>query len=130
MRGRRDLWILVVRGVAAIVFGLLALAWPSLTVLVLTVLFGAYALVNGAFTLGAATGRGQPGALRTLLVLTGLLGLLAGVVTLVWPTITTLALTVVIGAWAIATGLLDVWTAVRHRGSWLLALVGVVAIAA
>jgi uncharacterized membrane protein HdeD (DUF308 family) len=52
------------------------------------------------------------------------------VVTLVWPTITTLALTVVIGAWAIATGLLDVWTAVRHRGSWLLALVGVVAIAA
>jgi uncharacterized membrane protein HdeD (DUF308 family) len=122
--------MLVLRGLAAIVFGLVALAWPSLTALVLAALFGVYALLNGAVRLGGAFRRGHAGIVRGLLVLTGLLGVAAGVVSLLWPGITALVLAVVVGAWAIATGVLEIWIVLRWRPSWLLALVGVLSILA
>ncbi|MBQ0906729.1 HdeD family acid-resistance protein [Micromonospora saelicesensis] len=115
---------------AAIVFGLLALVWPTVTALALAVLFGAYALVGGALHLAAGFSRGQAGPVRGLFLLTGLLGIAIALVTLLWPEITAFALAVVIGIWAVVIGGLDLWIAVRWRASRLLAVVGVVSILA
>lgn len=132
MRSRQDVWWQALRGAAAIVFGLLALAWPSVTALALAVLFGVYALTNGTLNLTGAFSRDNVGKARLLLVLRGLLGIAAGVVALLLPAITALALAVVIGVWAAATGVLEVGTAVveRQRGRGLLAVVGVLSIVA
>jgi uncharacterized membrane protein HdeD (DUF308 family) len=130
VRDRRDVWLLALRGVAGIVFGLVALAWPSLTVLVLAVLFGVYAVIHSGVSVGGALRPGRSGMLRLLLVLTGLLGLAVGLLTLLWPAITVLALAVLIGLWAIVTGMVEIWAAASRRGSWLLALVGLLSIVA
>jgi osmotically-inducible protein OsmY len=78
---------------------------------------GAYALINGTLHLAGAFSRSQAGPARLLLVLTGLLGIAAALMTLLWPAITALALAIVIGVSVIATGALDIWTAVRPRAS-------------
>lgn len=132
MRSRQDVWWQALRGAAAIVFGLLALAWPSVTALALAVLFGVYALINGTLNLTGAFSRDKAGKARLLLVLRGLLGIAAGVVALLLPAITAVALAVVIGVWAVATGVLEIGTAVvvRQRGRGLLAVVGVLSIVA
>jgi uncharacterized membrane protein HdeD (DUF308 family) len=121
---------LAVRGVAAVVFGLLTLLWPSLTLTALVLFFGAFALVDGALAL-AATLRGEPGARgeRGSLILEGVTGIAAGLATFVWPHITALVLLYLIAAWAAITGALELATAVRLRRTlqheWLLALTGV-----
>lgn len=127
---RNGVWVLALRGVAAIVFGLLALLWPAVTALALAVLFGAYALVSGAVHLAAGFSRGQPGTVRALFLLTGLLGVAIALVTLLWPAITAFALAIVIGIWAIVNGVLDIWASVRWRAARLLAVVGVVSVLA
>ena len=89
----RSWWILAVRGAAAVIFGLLALIWPQITLLALVLVFGAYAFIDGVFALvAAARGRQLAGGSRGWLVLEGLLGIGAGIVALVWPGITALAL--------------------------------------
>lgn len=122
--------VLALRGVAAIVFGLLALLWPAMTALALAVLFGAYALVSGGVHLAAGFSRGQPGTVRGLFLLTGLLGVAIALVALLWPAITAFALAIVIGIWAIVIGVLDIWASVRWRAARLLAVVGVVSVLA
>ncbi len=117
------------RGVAAVVFGALALVWPAITLDALVLLFGVYALVD-AVGLFAALARGAPEARarRTTLVAEGLLSLAAAVVAFLWPDITALALLYVIAAWAVLTGIVEIVAAVRLRreiqGEWLLALSG------
>jgi uncharacterized membrane protein HdeD (DUF308 family) len=128
----RTWWILAVRGVAAVIFGLLALIWPQITLLALVLVFGAYALVDGVFALVAAVrGRLLAGG-RGGLLLEGLLGVGAGIVTLIWPDITALALLWVIPFWAVLTGVLEIVTAVRLRrvlaNEWLLILAGFLSI--
>jgi uncharacterized membrane protein HdeD (DUF308 family) len=121
-----------VRGVAALAFGVLTLLWPGLTLTVLVILFGAYALVDGVTHLIAAFAGHRSGGDRTVLVLEGLLGVAAGLVTLVWPGITALALLFVIAAWAIVTGVLRIAAAVRLRGvaahDWLLGVSGALSV--
>jgi uncharacterized membrane protein HdeD (DUF308 family) len=123
----------VVRGAAALIFGLLALIWPHLTVLVLVLLFGAYAIVDGIFALGSAIfgGRSVEGR-RPWLVVEGIAGIVAGILTFIWPTVTTLVLLYLIAFWAIVTGILEIMAAVRLRreirGEWLLALAGVLSV--
>ena len=126
-------WILAVRGVAAVAFGLAALIWPQITLLALVLVFGAYALVDGLFTLYAAIGGRQPaGGGRGWLVLEGLLGVGAGIVALLWPDITALALLWVIAFWAVLTGVLEIVAAVRLRrvldNDWLLVVAGALSI--
>jgi len=123
-------WLLVLRGIAAIVFGMLALLWPDVTVVVLALLFGAYAFVTGVAMLIGAFRRVRDGARRTAYVILGLLSVAAAVVAWVWPEITALALVVVVGAWALVTGAMDIWLAARVRGQWLLLLTGVASIVA
>ena len=129
----RSWWIMAVRGAAAVIFGVLALIWPGITLLALILVFGAYAFVDGLFALVAAVrGRQLAGGSRAWLVLEGLLGVGAGIVTVVWPDITALALLWVIAFWAVLTGVLEIVAAVRLRrvldNEWLLILAGALSI--
>jgi uncharacterized membrane protein HdeD (DUF308 family) len=120
-------WALAVRGVAAILFGLVALIWPDLTLAVLIIVYGAYAIVDGAFAFVAALRAG--GTRRWLLLAEGAIGVVAGLIALFWPDITALVLLYVISIWAILGGLLKIVGAVLLRreidNEWTMALSGV-----
>lgn len=124
-------WLVALRGVAAIVFGLLAIFWPGLTLLILVWLFGVYAVVDGIFAILGGVRRAERRARDWLMVLRGIAGVAAGVIALVWTGITALVLLIVIAAWAISTGILEMMAAYRRRerrGSWLLVLVGIASV--
>jgi uncharacterized membrane protein HdeD (DUF308 family) len=121
---------MVLRGIAAVLFGLAALLWPGMTLLVLLVIFALYALVDGLFAIVA--GIRDTGGRRWLLLAEGVLGLLAGLVVLFWPGETALVLVYVISAWAILTGLLKVIMAISFRRQvenwWLMGLGGALSV--
>jgi uncharacterized membrane protein HdeD (DUF308 family) len=126
-------WAVAVRGVAALLFGLLALIWPGITVLALVALFGAYALVDGVVALGTAFfGRRGAAGDRSWLIVEGVAGIAAGIVTFIWPGATTLVLLWLIAAWAFVTGVFEIVAAVRLRreirGEWLLILSGALSV--
>lgn len=110
-------WTLVLRGLAAIIFGILAYVWPGITFAVLVLLFGAF--------------RTQ-GDRRWTLILEGLVGIGAGLVTFFWPGAATLAVLTIIAAWAIVTGIFEIIAAIRLRkeieGEWFLLLGGVLSV--
>jgi len=122
-------WLLALRGLVAVLFGVLAFMWPGATLITLVWLFGAFALVNGilSLVLAAKTPKGYPKV--GSLILSGLLGILAGLLAFVMPGITALGLLILIAAWAIATGVMELVAAVRLRkiinNEWLLVLVGI-----
>jgi uncharacterized membrane protein HdeD (DUF308 family) len=124
-------WLLLLRGVAAIIFGMLAFFWPGLTLLSLTLLWGAYAFADGIFALWAAiAGKGAvETSTRWWLAASGIVSVLAGLVALFWPGVTTLVLLMLIASWAVIIGVLHIWGAIELRkevqGEWLLALYGV-----
>ena len=125
-------WVLAVRGVAALMFGVLALLWPGVTLLLLVALFSAYAIVGGAAALvGAVKNRARDGGWWVVL-LWGIVSIVAGVLALIWPALTALALVLLMGATALVNGVLELVLAVRLRrqiaGEWLLGLAGVVSI--
>ncbi|HJE58385.1 MAG TPA: DUF308 domain-containing protein [Nocardiopsis listeri] len=126
----RSWWVVVVRGVAAVIFGLVALIWPGVTTVALAFVFGAFALVDG-IALGVAAFRAAPGS-RLALVIQSVLGILLGVAALIWPTVAVVALVFVIGAWAIVTGVAEIVTAVRLRAQmtseWLLIFAGALSV--
>jgi uncharacterized membrane protein HdeD (DUF308 family) len=129
----RSWWAVALRGVAAVLFGLIALNWPDITLLVMVVAFGAYALVDGVLALGTAIfGDRGTTARRGWLIVEGIAGILIGVLTFVWPSVTTLVLLWLIATWALVTGVLEIVAAVRLRreihGEWLLALSGVLSV--
>jgi uncharacterized membrane protein HdeD (DUF308 family) len=109
-------WLLLLRGIASIAFGVLALIWPELTLLTLIFLWGAYAIADGVFALWAAIS-GKRGAIapRWWLALIGIAGILAGLLAFVWPGITAQVLLVFIASWAIVTGVLEIWGAIQLR---------------
>jgi len=126
-------WLVLLRGIAAIAFGILAWAWPGVTLLTLTLFWGAYALVDGVSALWSgwqAKDRGKP---LWQVVLIGVLGIVAGIVTFVAPGITAIALLILIAVWAIVTGALQILAAIRLRkeisNEWLLVLSGVLSVA-
>lgn len=130
---RNRVWLFV-RGVAAVIFGILALAWPEITLLALVLLYGAFALVDGVASLVLALrGRRPPGSKTWTFVVVGVLGIAAGLVTFFWPAITAVALLIVVAAWAILRGIFEIIAAVRLRKEieheWLLALVGALSVA-
>jgi uncharacterized membrane protein HdeD (DUF308 family) len=124
-------WALALRGVAAVLFGLAALIWPGLTLAVLIVLYGAYALVDGIFAVVAGV-RAGGGTRRWLLLAEGILGVLAGLVALFFPGITALVLLYVIAFWAIFGGILRIVSAILLRreidNEWSMALSGVLSV--
>jgi uncharacterized membrane protein HdeD (DUF308 family) len=111
----RKAWPLVaVRGVLAVLFGLFALIWPGATVLVLAILYGVYAIVDGIGGLMQAFRPGDTGH-RVAYGVLGALGIVAGVLVLVWPGITVLLLALLVGFWAIITGIAEIAAAIRLR---------------
>ncbi|MGZ4650334.1 MAG: HdeD family acid-resistance protein [Kineosporiaceae bacterium] len=130
----RHWWVLAVRGALAVLFGLLALIWPGITVLALVLLFGAYALVDGVMALYTALfDRGRPGGRGGgWLVLEGVAGVLAAIGAVVWPGITALVLLYLIAAWALVTGVAEIVAAIRLRREiereWLMILSGALSI--
>jgi len=129
----RHWWAVTLRGVAAVLFGLLALIWPGVTVLVLVALFGAYALVDGVIALGTAiTGGRESRSERIWQIVEGIAGILVGILTFAWPGVTALVLLWLIAFWALVTGILEIVAAIRLRkeiqGEWLLILTGVLSV--
>lgn len=125
-------WMLAVRGIIAILFGVLALIWPGLTLLWLVVLFAVYAFISGGSAVAAAVTNRKRDETWWLILLLGLVSIGAGVIAVIHPALTALVLVLLIGANALVTGVLDVATAIRLRevieGEWLLILEGVVSI--
>jgi len=129
----RNWWLLAIRGLAAVLFGVLAFMWPGLTLLTLVFLFGIYAVVNGVLALAVAykARKGYPrfGAL----VIEGVLSIVAGVIAFAMPGITALSLLILIACWAIVTGVFEIVAAVRLRKAvtheWLLVIAGIASIA-
>lgn len=109
-------WLVILRGVAAILFGVLALAWPGVTLLALAVLFGIYALIDGVTAMAlAVTEHSVDRPRRWFHGLLGAAGILAGVIAIAWPGLTALVLLFIIAFWALVVGVLQVITAVRLR---------------
>jgi uncharacterized membrane protein HdeD (DUF308 family) len=108
-------WAFVVRGIFAILFGILAYAWPGITLATLIILFGAYVLIDGILLVIKTIGKWAERDDRWLLLLEGLLGIGIGVITFVAPGITAVALIFFIAAWSLATGVLEIAVAIRLR---------------
>ncbi len=127
----KNWWLLLLRGIAAILFGVLAFGWPGLTLLTLILFYGAYALVDGVIAIIAAIRGGAPAA-RWWLAIVGILGVAVGAFTFMLPGMTALILLFTIGGWAAATGVLQVIGAIRLRkeidNEWLLILSGVISV--
>jgi uncharacterized membrane protein HdeD (DUF308 family) len=125
-------WV-VLRGVVAILFGLLALFLPGITLAVLVLWFGAYALVDGTFMAVSAIANRHGEARWGTLLFGGLLGMAVGISTIIVPEVTAFALLLLIAVWAIVMGILEIAAAVRLRkeitGEWMLIIAGVLAVA-
>ena len=112
----RNWWALALRGIAAIVFGVLALLWPGITLWVLVLLFAAYMLVDGIFAIVTGLRAAQRHRRWWPLIVEGVLDLVAGVIALFWPQIALLGFIYVAAAWAILSGIALLVAALRlHR---------------
>ena len=124
---------LIIRGIIGVIFGIVAFVWPGLTLAALVLLFGAYALLDGIADIAYGISGARSGGHSWVLLLEGIVGIGAAIVTFLWPAITLLVLVLVIGIWAVIRGVLQLVAAVRLRniisGEWLLVLSGVLSIA-
>jgi len=130
----RNTRLLALQGVAAIAFGVIALVWPSLTFVALLGLFGAFAFISGAFTLGAGLNLMTERSTSWVpYVLGGIAGIAIGAVTFLHPGFTALTLVYVIAFWAIIVGVFEVVAALdlagQLDGDWMLALSGILSVA-
>ena len=129
---KHNWWALAIRGVAGILFGVLTFMAPGISVAVLVMWFGAYALIDGIFSIVAAWRAPDGRARWSSLLLEGLVGIAAGILTFLSPAFTATILVFVIAGWALVTGVLEIFAAIRLRkvirGEWVLIAMGVVSI--
>ena len=128
----KNWWLVLLRGLVAVVFGVLAFIWPGKTILALAILYGAYAFSDGVLALAAAvTGKGV--VPRLWLAFVGVAGIAAGLVAFFWTAGVALILLLLIGAWAIAHGVMEVIGAIQMRkeirNEWTLILSGLLSVA-
>jgi len=127
----KNWWMLLLRGIAAVIFGVLALAWPGLTLLTLILVYGAFTLIDGVLAIIAAITGGAP-APRWWLAVVGLLGIATGLLMFTMPGLTGLVLLYFIAGWAIATGVFQIVGAINLRkeidNEWFLILGGIVSV--
>ncbi|MGO9702980.1 MAG: HdeD family acid-resistance protein [Xanthobacteraceae bacterium] len=126
-------WLLLLRGLAAIAFGVIAFFWPGITLVALTYLFGIYAIVDGLFAIWAAFNASGDAGPRWWLGLSGVVSIVAGVLAFAYTGMTALVLLMFIAAWAIVIGLLQLYAAIQLRkiinNEWWLILSGLLSIA-
>jgi uncharacterized membrane protein HdeD (DUF308 family) len=127
-------WLVLLRGMAAIAFGVIAFFWPGLTLITLTLLWGAYAMADGVIAIWAAfNASGGDAGPRWWLGLSGVVSILAAFVAFYYTGTTTLVLLMLIAAWAIIIGAIQIWGAITLRNvvqhEWLLILNGVLSVA-
>ena len=127
----KNWWLLLLRGIAGIAFGVLAFEWPGLTLLTLVLIYGAYALVDGATAIIAAITGNMPAG-RWWLAIVGVLGIAVGFFTFMLPGMTALILLYTMAGWAVAIGVFQIIGAIRLRkeidNEWLLILSGIVSV--
>ena len=125
----RRWWALALRGLFAVIFGLLTFFVPGITLISLVLLFGFYAILDGAFDIVSAL---RVPSHHWALLVEGIVGIIVGVLTIVWPGITAMALLYLIAVWAIVTGVLEIIAGIRLReiitNEWLLILMGVISV--
>lgn len=125
-------WVLAIRGVGAILFGVAAFAWPDLTLAVLVMLFGAYLLFDGIIGIVDSVRYRASLGNWWLLLLEGVLGTITGAIMLFMPGITAFLLLMLVAAWSIVGGVLRIGAAIRLReqiqGEWLLVFGGILSI--
>jgi uncharacterized membrane protein HdeD (DUF308 family) len=125
-------WSLILRGILAIVFGIVVWIWPHITLLILIFMFGIFALASGIFAFGAAFQAHRAHRGWWMLVISGVLCIAAGIAALVWPRETALILLFIIAIWAIVTGVSEIIAAFTPGRTavdeWLLVLAGVLSI--
>jgi uncharacterized membrane protein HdeD (DUF308 family) len=129
----RNWWAVLLRGIAGVLFGLVTFFAPGISLAALVLVFGAYALADGILAIISAIRTRAENQRWWLFILEGLVGIAAGVITLIWPGITAVALLYVIAAWALLTGGLEIAAAIRLRKvithEWLLILAGIASVA-
>jgi uncharacterized membrane protein HdeD (DUF308 family) len=125
-------WVILLRGIFAVIFGVLAFVFPGLTIASLVLVWGAYALADGIIALIAAISGKTESDDRWLVGLQGVIGLAAGVITLLMPGVTAIGLLIAIAAWSLAVGVLQIVSAIRLRkeieGEFWLGLSGLLSI--
>ncbi len=128
----RNWWLLLLRGLAAITFGILTWMQPGISLTALVLLFGAYAMTDGIFSIWGVAATWSTNDDRWLLLLKGLLSIGFAMMTFMAPAITALVLLFYIAAWAIATGVLEIVAAIQLRkeieGEWLWVLSGLASV--
>lgn len=129
----RNWWVLLLRGLLAILFGFVSFAAPGLSVAALVLLFGGFCLADGLMAAWTALSNNRQKENGWLLLIGGLLGIGVGLLTIFQPALTGLALLFYIAVWAIATGVVQVLTAIRLRqeieNEWMLVLAGLCSVA-
>lgn len=124
----KNWWVFAVRGIFAIIFGVLALIWPGLTLLTLVLMFGVYALVDGFFAVVAGVKSYGTSERWWIVLLGGIVGIIVGILTFFWPDATALVILYFIAAWALVTGILDIIAAIQLRkvitNEWSMGLAG------
>lgn len=127
----RSWWLLLLRGIIAVAFGVATFAWPQISLVSLVLVYGVYAVADGILALIAAI-RGGGIAPRWWLALGGIASLVAGALAFVWPGLTALVLVYLIGFWSIARGVLEIVGAIRLRNEipneWSLGLAGALSV--
>ena len=128
----RNWWLYAVRGVVAIIFGVVAFARPEQALQALVLVFGAYALVDGIFAMFAGIASYRYFERWWAVLLEGVAGVVIGLLTFFWPNITALVLLYFIAAWALITGIFEIMAAIQFRrvitGGWMLILGGLLSI--
>lgn len=127
----RNWALILVRGILAVVFGAYALVWPRLTLLVLVVVFGIYMFADGVVAVAAAL-QGSERAPRWWLAVTGLAGIALGCTSFLWPAVTGFSLLLLVAAWAIVIGAVQlagaIWLRKEIEGEWLLVAGGALSV--
>jgi len=129
---KRHWWVPVIRGIAAIVFGIIAFTHPVMAAATLVLFFGAWVLVDGIFRVAGAIGHHASDSDWAFNLIIGILGIIIGLLTFHAPAITALALVIYVAAWAFMIGATEIAMAIKLRreikGEWFLILLGLLAI--
>jgi len=128
----KNWWLVLLRGIVSILFGIVAFAWPGLTLFTLVLFYGAFALVDGVIALASAFTGGAKPVPTWWLVLVGIAGIAAGIITFLWPGLTAIVLVIFIGAWALVHGIFEIIGAIKLRkeidNEWMLILAGAISV--